>query len=222
MAMDIGPVGLVVLAFPDVRADPATVEMLSEVVSHGYVTVLDLVFLTRAADGAVRVTDARDSFAGLGQAAAGPGEPSLISEDDLAMVRESIKPGTSAAVIVYEYSWPRRLAGTVGKAGGAVVLHAQVPRDAVSVRAAHRAEQQAATHRGQQQAAAESEAAVREAEAEAEAAERAAERYSTVQPQRAAGGDDVTGQLSDLARLRESGAISQAEFEAAKSRLLGS
>ena len=217
--MDIGPVGLVVLAFPDVRADPATVEMLSEVVSHGYVTVLDLVFLTRTPDGAVQVTDARDSFAGLGQGAAGG--PSLISEDDLAVVRESIKPGTSAAVLVYEYSWPRRLAGTVGRAGGTVVLHAQVPRDAVSVRSAHRAERQATAQRSQQQAVAESEAAVREAEAEAEAAERAAERYSTMRPQRPPGGDDVTGQLSDLARLRESGAISQAEFEAAKSRLLG-
>ncbi len=219
--MDTGPVELVVLVFPDVRADPATVEVLSEVVSHGYVTVLDLVFLTRTPDGAVRVTEAGDSFAGLGQGTAGPGGQSLIREHDLDVLRESIKPGTSAAVIVYEHSWMRRLAGTVGKTGGTVALHAQVPRDAVSVRSAHRAAQQAAASQSQQQAVAESEAAVREAEAEAEAAERAAERYSTMHPQRAAGADDVTGQLGDLARLRESGAISQAEFEAAKSRLLG-
>jgi Short C-terminal domain len=37
----------------------------------------------------------------------------------------------------------------------------------------------------------------------------------------AAGGDDMAGQLADLAMLRESGALSQAEFERAKSRLLG-
>jgi len=70
-----------------------------------------------------------------------------------------------------------------------------------------------------QHAVAQSEAAVREAEAEAEAAERAAERYSAVRP-RPAGGDLVS-QLDDLAKLREAGVLSAAEFEAAKSRLLG-
>jgi uncharacterized membrane protein len=71
-----------------------------------------------------------------------------------------------------------------------------------------------------EQAVAESEAAVREAEAEAAAAERAAEQYSTH-----AGPpvihDDLVGRLDDLATLREKGVLSQAEFETAKSRLLG-
>lgn len=70
-----------------------------------------------------------------------------------------------------------------------------------------------------QQAVAESEAAVREAEAEAAAAERAAEQYSTFGQR--AGGDDLVSRLDDLATLREAGVLSQAEFEAAKSKLLG-
>jgi hypothetical protein len=71
----------------------------------------------------------------------------------------------------------------------------------------------------QQQAVAESEAAVREAEAEAAEAERAAEQYSTT-GSRAAASDDLVSRLDDLARLREKGVLSQAEFETAKSRLL--
>ena len=71
-----------------------------------------------------------------------------------------------------------------------------------------------------QEAVAESRAAVREAEREAEAAERAAEQYSTF-GSRPAPRDDLASQLDDLARLRDKGALSQAEFEAAKSRLLG-
>jgi uncharacterized membrane protein len=70
------------------------------------------------------------------------------------------------------------------------------------------------------EAVAESEAAVREAEAEAAAAERAAEQYSTFGSWPAPR-NDLASQLDDLARLREKGALSQAEFEAAKSRLLG-
>lgn len=70
-----------------------------------------------------------------------------------------------------------------------------------------------------QEAVAESQAAVREAESEAEAAERAAEQYSTF-GSRPATRDDLASQLDDLSRLRDKGALSQAEFEAAKSRLL--
>ena len=71
---------------------------------------------------------------------------------------------------------------------------------------------------------AESEAAVREAEAEAAAAERAAEQYATFRPQPpqppATAADDLVGQLHELAILRESGALTQEEFESAKARLL--
>jgi len=69
-----------------------------------------------------------------------------------------------------------------------------------------------------QQAIAESDAAVREAEAEVAEAERAAEMYSTVRPREV--GDDLVSRLSELDRLRASGALSASEFEAAKNRLL--
>ncbi|HUB23610.1 MAG TPA: SHOCT domain-containing protein [Streptosporangiaceae bacterium] len=73
---------------------------------------------------------------------------------------------------------------------------------------------------GLQEAVAESEAAVREAEREAEAAERAAEQYSAF-GSRPATRNDLASQLDDLARLRDRGVLSQAEFEAAKASMLG-
>ena len=69
----------------------------------------------------------------------------------------------------------------------------------------------------EQQVIAESEAAVREAEAAA--AERAAEQYATLGSYPATC-DDLVSRLADLARLHDSGALSAAEFEAAKARLL--
>jgi uncharacterized membrane protein len=62
------------------------------------------------------------------------------------------------------------------------------------------------------------EAAVREAEAEAAAAERAAERYSTFHS--APESSDQFSKLDDLARLRDSGVLSDAEYESAKAKLL--
>jgi hypothetical protein len=209
MAADVEPVELIVLGFPGERATPAAVKVLAEAVSLGYVTVLDLAFLARTPDGLIRVTSADENLDRVGLGSLDIRAQAILSEDHLGMLRDAVKPGTSAAVIAYEHSLARRLAAATGDAGGTVILHGRVDRGpGVAYQ--------------NQQAVAESEEAVRQAEAEAAAAERAAERYAHLSPHPAGGGDDLVSQLGDLARLRESGALSAVEFESAKAKLLGS
>jgi len=203
-AMDIGPVELIVLVFPGEGADPAVTEVLTEVTSGGQITVLDLAVLTRTLDGLVRTTDVRENLDDIGFGSLVITAQPVITQDDLDTVRASLEPGKSAAIMAFEHSWARRLAVAAEGAGGAVIR-----TDAISGTGAA--------------AVAESEAAVREAEAAVAEAERAAEQYSTIRPQPpATGGNDLLGQLAELARLRDAGALSEAEFEAAKVRLLGS
>jgi hypothetical protein len=67
------------------------------------------------------------------------------------------------------------------------------------------------------------EQAVAEAEAEAAAAERAAEQYATFgrRPEPAPAAEaGLVSSLDELARLRDRGALSQSEYDAAKARLL--
>jgi hypothetical protein len=130
--MDVGPVELIVLQFPGQRADPAVAGVLTDVVSRGYAVVLDLVFVACTPDGSLRVTDARDNLDGVGLGALQPGTQPLISRDDLDLLRDSLRPGTCAALIAYEHRWPQRLAAAAGDAGGQLGLHVQVPRDAVA------------------------------------------------------------------------------------------
>ena len=130
--MDVGPVELIVLQFPGQRADPAMAGVLADVVSRGYAAVLDLVFVALTPDGSLRVTDAGDNLDSVGLGALQPGAHPLISRDDLDLIRDSLAPGTSAAVIVYEHRWPQRLAAAARDAGGQLALHVQVPRDAVA------------------------------------------------------------------------------------------
>jgi hypothetical protein len=112
------------------------------------------------------------------------------------------------------------LPGLLGSIAGSSVVAASAPvAAAINRRAARHAQQQ-------QHSAAytEAEQAVAAAEAEAAAAERAAQQYARlgpVPPQPAAGQDDVVSRLEDLARLRDAGVLSAAEFEAAKGKLLG-
>ena len=202
--MDIGPVELIVLVFPGEGADPAVAEVLTEVTSGGHITVLDLAVLTRSPDGLVRTADVHENLDDVGFGSLVITAQPVITQDDLDTVRASLEPGKSAAIVAFEHSWTRRLAVAAENAGGAVIR-----TDAISGTGAA--------------AVAESEAAVREAEAAVAEAERAAEQYSTIRPQPSAtGGNDMLGQLAELTRLRDAGALSDAEFEAAKVRLLNS
>jgi hypothetical protein len=130
--MDVGPVELLVLQFPGQRADPAVASVLTDVVSRGYAAVLDLVFVACTPDGSLRVTDAHDNLDGAGLGALQPGTQPLISRDDLDLLRDSLRPGTCAALIAYEHRWPQRLADAARDAGGQLALHVQVPRDALA------------------------------------------------------------------------------------------
>jgi hypothetical protein len=130
--MDVGPVELIVLQFPGQRADPAVAGVLADVVSRGYAAVLDVVFVALTPDGMLRVTDAGDDLDGVGLGGLQPGAQPLISRDDLDLMRDSLRPGTSAALIAYEHRWPQRLAAAARDAGGQLALHVQVPRDAVA------------------------------------------------------------------------------------------
>jgi hypothetical protein len=113
--MDVGPVEVIVLEFPGQRADPAVTGVLTDVVSRGYAAVLDLVFVAHTPDGSLRVTDVGDNLDGVGLGALQPGRQPLISRDDLDLMRDSLRPGTCAAVIAYEHRWPERLAVTEGR-----------------------------------------------------------------------------------------------------------
>jgi len=130
--MEIGPVEMVVLTFPSERADPEVVSSLAEVVEQGYATILDLVFLSRESSGEIRVVDFDEDLdeAGLARLTVADGR-AVLSDEDMDVVRETLEPGTSAALIVYENTWARRVAGAVRGAGGEVALHVQIPRETV-------------------------------------------------------------------------------------------
>jgi len=129
--MPIGPVELLVLSFPNERADPAVVASVQEVVAAGFVTVLDLVFVSKSLDGELRIVDVSEGLDEHGLAVLEVQGQALISEDDLELATDTVEPGTSAVVIVYENSWARKVSGAIADAGGELTLHVRIPRDVV-------------------------------------------------------------------------------------------
>jgi hypothetical protein len=116
-AVEPGPAELLTLVFPGERAHPGVAEVLIDLAAGRDIAVLDLVFVTRTSGDLVRITGARENLDDIGLGALQISAPELIREDDLGVVRDWLRPGTSAAVIAYEHSWARRLARAVRDAG---------------------------------------------------------------------------------------------------------
>jgi len=127
------PVELAVIEFPGSRFNGEIVPALAELVDAGVVTVLDLVIITKEQDGAVtsfEITDLDEEQFGWFDSVDGEID-GLLSEDDLALAAEALRPGTTAALIVWESSWARRLVQAVAASGGRVVAHDRLNVEAV-------------------------------------------------------------------------------------------
>ncbi|UGT42823.1 DUF6325 family protein [Nocardia yamanashiensis] len=128
---NLGPVELVVIGFPGTQLDVSVRAALRDVVDRGYVTVLDLVFLSKDANGYITEIDFDEPLDELGLTGLTGNGRELVSDSDLEPIRSTMRAGTSAVVVVYEETWARSLADTVRRADGDVILHVQVDRDAL-------------------------------------------------------------------------------------------
>jgi uncharacterized membrane protein len=128
--MDYGPVDLLVIRFPDNTFTGEIVEELKALVDSDTVRVMDLIFVTRSRDGAIEkieLTDLDDAVAVLFDAFIGELE-GLFSSEDAQVIGSSLKPDTSAALLLYENVWARKFASAVARVNGEVLVAERIPR----------------------------------------------------------------------------------------------
>ena len=130
----LGPVEVAVVAFPGSRFDGRIAPALAQVIEAGVVSILDLVFISKDSGGATAAFELSDlgegddarAYLELDGAAGG-----LLAETDLQRAAELLEPGSSAAVIVWENTWARRLVTGIGDSGGRLVARDRLDADTV-------------------------------------------------------------------------------------------
>jgi hypothetical protein len=127
--MFLGPVEMLVLTFPGGRVGPGVVGALTDAVDSGDLAILDLVFVAKAADGEVRVVEVEHESDAFGFGSLDVDPQALTSDDDVALIAQGLEPGTSAAVLVYEHAWARRMTQAIVDSGGEVGLHVRIPHE---------------------------------------------------------------------------------------------
>jgi hypothetical protein len=130
---EIGPVDYAVIAFPGNQFKGEIAPAIAELVENGTIRVIDIAFAGKNSDGdavAFELTELDpDVQAGLEKAGVEVG--GLLNDDDLLDIAAGLEPNSSAALIVWENVWARKVAQAMRDAGGELVAFERLPHDVV-------------------------------------------------------------------------------------------
>jgi hypothetical protein len=130
---EIGPVDYAIVAFPGNRFRGEIGPAIAELVENGTIRVIDIAFVAKDEDGnAVAMElleldpDVQQALDSIGVEVGG-----LLSDDDLMDAADGLEPDSSAAMIVWENVWARKVAQAMRDAGGELVAFERLPHDVV-------------------------------------------------------------------------------------------
>jgi hypothetical protein len=125
----LGPIDVVVIGYPpDAPMTGEAAPLLMDLVDRGIIRVLDVMFITKDADGTFAGFDATDVTSdSVGDFAVFEGASSgLLGDEDLRTAAAEIDPGTSAVMLVYENRWAAPFVAAVHRNGGRLIGSAHV------------------------------------------------------------------------------------------------
>jgi len=129
----LGPVDYVVVEFP-AGASSFTGEMAAELralADSGTIRVIDVLILTKSADGVVEATELSD-VGELGELQAIEAElGELLAADDVDRIAAAMEPGSTAGVLIWENLWAAPFASAVRRSGGQLIADGRIPLRAI-------------------------------------------------------------------------------------------
>ena len=130
---EIGPVDYAVLAFPGNQFKGEIAPALADLVEAGTIRLIDAAFVGKDESGEVfaletteLAPDVQEKLTSLNIEVQG-----LFNDEELLAIGEQLELDSSAAVLVWENVWARRVAQTIRDAGGVLVAFERVPHDTV-------------------------------------------------------------------------------------------
>lgn len=115
-----------IVVVPDRPSLGGVVPALADLVRSERIRVLDLVVLARAPDGGLDVLELGDvdDLAALSPL---EGDLGLLSENDLRLASQAVRPGEVALVVVAEDRWAEQLSTAAYRVGGHIVAGERIP-----------------------------------------------------------------------------------------------
>ena len=132
--MTLGPLEYLVIGFDGDRFDGSIAAQIEKVVDKGIIRLVDVVFVTRDAEGAAVVVELSNTddprFASFAHLLVEL--KALFTPGDLEEIADSLPLGTSGLVLLFEHRWAEDLKDAIGAAGGFLVTRAVVPPEVLA------------------------------------------------------------------------------------------
>ncbi len=130
---EIGPVDYAVIAFPGNEFKGEITPALADLVEAGTIRLIDAAFVGKDENGNVvafelseLAPDVQEALDALNIEVQG-----LFNDEELLAAGRELEPNSSAALLVWENVWARRVAQAMRDAGGMLVAFDRVPHDVV-------------------------------------------------------------------------------------------
>ena len=127
------PLEYALIAFADAKPTGEIVPELLDLAERGIVRFVDIVFIHKDENGAIRTVELNDLdaesyalFVPIGEHVA-----SLFTNDDLAIAASKLPNGSAALLILWENLWIANLRQAIVDAGGALVERVQIAPEVV-------------------------------------------------------------------------------------------
>jgi Family of unknown function (DUF6325) len=127
----LGPVDFLAVEFPAGRMTGEGFDLVFDLSQRGIIRVLDLAFVAKASDGAVRKVALRDVEHGsdIDPTIWDGASSGLLDQADLDEVAASIQPGSLGGILVYENTWAVPLITTMDRTGARMIGHGRIGAD---------------------------------------------------------------------------------------------
>jgi hypothetical protein len=128
--MALGPIEIIMVAFPENRFTGAILPELQRVVDAGTISVIDGVLATKDADGNTAFVefdqlDMNHDASALSSLLRE--NRTLVTDDDVDRLTADLEPNSSAAILVFEHTWVKPLRDAIVESGGVLAANFRVP-----------------------------------------------------------------------------------------------
>lgn len=132
--MEIGPLEYLVIGLQNGQFTSDILPELTAIQQQGFVRVVELLFVTKSADGTVSVQEVselseEEQYAYIEMAEQLGG---LLTAEDVEKLGEQMPAESKAVILVLEHLWTLQLAQAIHRAGGVIYMGGMVAPEALS------------------------------------------------------------------------------------------
>jgi hypothetical protein len=127
--MSVGPVEYIAIAFPGNKFSGEIVPAIKALQDSGTIRVLDLVLITKDAEGNVAAIELADADAEQRAVldVLGIERSNLLGQEDFEDIGSALDPNSTAALMIWENVWAAEFAKSLRNADGILVANGRIP-----------------------------------------------------------------------------------------------